>query len=439
MTLSRDGLQGLAFPLPNLQNLSISQSNRSKFHNPLSLHPPLSLPFSLISLSFLLPPDLQTTTPTIANFSDQFLLIVSTYYSRLHSLRFLAGPVSRSPIVSLSSSCTHITSLSINLYMPLFLNWFVCQGEALEKEIEGNMEDGFSLNDDFDAELGIERLCVLGIRSDDLGLGWVWRSYTKLKKLQLHSCEGIGDGGSFSSFIMCLKAIEEVELRTCRSIVDGVLLKLVENYDSLTSLLVYDGRIRDGILRFFSHCSCNKQKLDLRLPLDLNNDHLLAAAVNFRTLSSLRLQSCCLVRGEGLKALGVAMSSELEELALINCDVVEREMGLLATLGQNLKQLKKLDLSYNEMLLDKEFVSMLVSCYNLVDLKLRGCKGLTNLALTTMSKSCKRLENVDIMSCYGIEAEAIELLIRNSPNLSNIFLTLSRHCPLLPTFQNHKK
>ncbi|KAL5546468.1 hypothetical protein UlMin_006155 [Ulmus minor] len=136
--------------------------------------------------------------------------------------------------------------------MPLFLNWlvnfpslrelsiWVCQGEALEQEIEANMEDGFSSNDDFDAELGIERLCVLGICSDDSGLAWVWRSFTKLKKLQLRSCEGIGNQGSFSSFIMCLKAIEEVELRTCRSIVDAVLLKLVENSNSLTSLLVYD-------------------------------------------------------------------------------------------------------------------------------------------------------------------------------------------------------
>ena len=91
------------------------------------------------------------------------------------------------------------------------------------------------------------------------------------------------------------------------------------------------------------------------MPLDLNNDHLLAVAVNFRTLSSLRLQSCYLVRGEGLKALGVAMSYGLEELALINCDVVEREMGLLATLGRNLNQLKKLDLSYNEIVTTRVF------------------------------------------------------------------------------------
>ncbi|XP_058742188.1 sugar carrier protein C-like [Vicia villosa] len=49
---------------------------------------------------------------------------------------------------------------------------------------------------------------------------------------------------------------------------------------------------------------------------------------------SLRHQSCCLVTGEGLKALGMAVSNGLEELALINCDVVERDKGLLATLGQ---------------------------------------------------------------------------------------------------------
>ncbi|KAL6143795.1 hypothetical protein ACLB2K_054490 [Fragaria x ananassa] len=60
------------------------------------------------------------------------------------------------------------------------------------------------------------------------------------------------------------------------------------------------------------------------------------------SLSSLRLQSCCLVSGEGLKALGTAVSSGLEELALINCDVVEREPGLLSTSGQNLKKLRKI-------------------------------------------------------------------------------------------------
>jgi F-box/leucine-rich repeat protein 2/20 len=65
------------------------------------------------------------------------------------------------------------------------------------------------------------------------------------------------------------------------------------------------------------------------------------------------------------------------------------------------------------MLFDKDFISMLVSCVHLVDLKVRGCKGLTNCAVVTMVRSCKRLENVDIMQCLGIESEAIEMFVKN--------------------------
>lgn len=211
-----------------------------------------------------------------------------------------------------------------------------------------------------------------------------------------------------------------MELRSCRTIVNEILSKLAENCTSLSSLVVYDGCSREGLLHFITQSRCNLQKLDLRLPLDLENSHLFAVAENFRSLSSLRLQSCCLVTGEGLKTIGVAMSDDLEELALINCDVVEREPGLLTTLGQSLRNLRKLDLSYNEMLVDKEFISMLVSCNCLRELNMRGCKGLTNASLVSMFKSCKQLERVDIMNCQGIEAEAVELFVLNCTGLRQI-------------------
>ncbi|KAH7532457.1 hypothetical protein FEM48_Zijuj04G0022000 [Ziziphus jujuba var. spinosa] len=191
-------------------------------------------PFSLTTLPLLLPPDPTAATVTEA-FSDQLLLLVS--------------------------SCSKLSQPQAN---------------------EVNMGYVLCSREDFDADLGLESLSLSGIRADDWGIGWLWRSCKKLKKPQLRSCDGIGDGGSFSSFLRCLQGIREVELRTCRSIVDGVLLKLAENCDSLNSLLVYDGGIREGLLRFFSQCSCKLQKFDLRLSLDLNNDHLLAVAVNFR-------------------------------------------------------------------------------------------------------------------------------------------------------------
>ncbi|BFG26838.1 hypothetical protein CerSpe_131120 [Prunus speciosa] len=160
--------------------------------------------------------------------------------------------------------------------------------------------------------------------------------------------------------------------------------------------------------------------------------------MNFRSLSSLKLQSCCLVSDEGLRVLGAAMSSGLEELALVNCDVVEREPGLLSTLGQNFRQLRKLDLSYNEMLVDKELASMLVSCNYLVDLRLRGCKGLTNAAMVCVFKSCKYLENVDIIRCCGMQAEAIEFFVMNSPQLRQVQVEQSKISDAAKTWASHK-
>lgn len=177
-------------------------------------------------------------------------------------------------------------------------------------------------------------------------------------------CLHLGDNASFSGFIMCQKGLQEVELSTCRSIVDVVLMKLAENCISLDFMLVYDGGGWEGLHQFISQNKCKLRKLDFRLLLDLYDSHLIAIAenLNFRSLVSLWLQSCCLVTGEGLNALGRVMGNVLEELALINFNVVERELGLLTTLGQDLKRLRKLDLSYNEMLLDREFISMLISC-----------------------------------------------------------------------------
>ncbi|KAH7510677.1 hypothetical protein FEM48_ZijujUnG0099200 [Ziziphus jujuba var. spinosa] len=196
---------------------------------------------------------------------------------------FLKLPPSSSSSVSLVSKRWLYLYRASKTSLSLQLSIWVCNEECLlDQANEVNMGYVLCSREDFDADLGLESLSLSGIRADDWGIGWLWRSCKKLKKPQLRSCDGIGDGGSFSSFLRCLQGIREVELRTCRSIVDGVLLKLAENCDSLNSLLVYDGGSREVLLRFFSQCSCKLQKFDLRLSLDLNNDHLLAVAVNFR-------------------------------------------------------------------------------------------------------------------------------------------------------------
>ena len=90
---------------------------------------------------------------------------------------------------------------------------------------------------------------------------------------------------SFSAFIKGLETLKEVELRTSRTLADGVLLKLAEGSVSLSSLLVDDGGTKVGSLQLISQCRADVQKLDLRLPLDLDNDHLIAVAENFENES----------------------------------------------------------------------------------------------------------------------------------------------------------
>ncbi|GAB4847878.1 hypothetical protein Ancab_026937 [Ancistrocladus abbreviatus] len=411
-------------PQPQQQNSSLI----------LSISTLLSLYPFLFSLS------LSSSDSTYTASFDHLLISASSSCPNLQHLRFLAGPVSSSSLFSLSSACAHLSSLTISLTRPLNFYWvasfhslkelslFICNGGFNLVEEFGKFDRlGKCVIDEFDSELQLESLSVSGLGWWDVGMGWLWRNCQKLRKMQLRSCAGVGDGGSFSSFSKCLHGLQEVELRSCRTIVDGVLLRLAESCAHLTSLLVYDGGSREGLLQFINQCQSNSlHKLDLRLPLDLNNDHLLAMAANLCNLSTLRLQNCCLVTGEGLKDFSIAVRNGLEELALINCDVIDRVPGLLATLGQYLKQLKNLDLSYNEMLIDKEFTSMLVSCRSLVDLKLRGCKRLTNSTMVSMLKSCNHLESVDIMHCCGIEAEAVELFVMNSPRLRRVKVEQSK-------------
>lgn len=343
-----------------------------------------------------------------------------------------------------------MTHLTVSLSRPLLFNWvvrlpslkelsvLVSSRDRAEGELQGTGDYGACESEELEAELGLESLCLSGVSCEDWGVSWLWRSCKKLRKLQLKSCEGIGDGGSYASFGRCLKGLQEVELRTCRSIVDGVLVKLAENCEFLSSLLLYDGGSRDSLLHFISNCRCDLQKLDLRLPLDLKNDHLFALSLHCRNMSSLRLQSCCLVTGDGLKTFGIAMNGGLQELALINCDVVEREPGLLATLGQHLGQLRKLDLSYNEMLPDKELIAMLASCSRLINLRLRGCKGLTDPVILSIHRSCKLLESIDLMNCRGIGEKAVESLVLNSPRLKKLQVEESKLSDATKTWASRK-
>ncbi|KAL8043796.1 hypothetical protein ABFX02_08G008000 [Erythranthe guttata] len=396
----------------------------------LSLHfPPPYNPTTITSFSTFLThhPYLSSLSLAAAAAEDPLLAVASSC-PNLRRLRFLRTPITPSSLHTLSGYCIHLSSIAISISRPLsFNNWlpYFTSLKSLSIFITNSYtETNNNYSEVKDAifdhlGLSLESLSLCGILPGDHGLSFLWNNCKKIKKLQLKSCESVGDYSSFSSFLKSLKGLQELELRTCRSIVDLILLKLSETCVSIESLLIYDGGSREGLLQFINQSKCRLKRLDVRLPLDLNNAHMLALSenLNFSGLVCLRLQSCCLVTGEGLRSLGRTIANGLDELSLINCDVVERESGLLTSLGQVLKRLRKLDLSYNHTLLDKELVSMLASCNNLVELKLRGCNRLTKTTLSSLVRSCKQLQFLDIMYCSRIEVDAVEWFLLNSPPL----------------------
>lgn len=366
----------------------------------------------------------------------------------LRQLRDLSDPVSPFALYTLSASCARLSSISVSLSRPLSFHWLPCFNSLNCLSLSftapssklNNLEFQETKDPVFDLELNLESLSLRGILPEDSGLSYLWRNCKNVKKLQLKSCESVGDHSSFSSFLKFLNGVQELELRTCRSIADAVLLKSAVDCASLDSLLVYDGGSKEGLLQFINQSKCSLRRLDLRLPLDLDNAHLIALAQNpnFSSLVSLRLESSCLVSGEGLKAVSRAIGNVVEELALINCDVVERESGLLAALGQDLKRLRKLDLSYNDMLVDKEVVSMLVSCDGLDELRLRGCGRLSTAAVGSMVRSCRKLQSVDISCCCGIGGEGVELLVMKSLRLRRVEVEKSKLTRLAKTLASNK-
>ncbi|XP_065873168.1 uncharacterized protein [Euphorbia lathyris] len=235
-----------------------------------------------------------------------FLSLSHSSLLQLPSLSTISLSLLSLPLMSNNTGPKHIINGWVSISN--FLNWIALFSSLkdLSIRVSHNYCNGYSSyeEEELDAELGLETLNLSGItRADDSdsGFGWLWRSCKKLKKLQLESCESIG--GDDLSFIKCLKHIEEKELRSCRSIVGLILLRFAENCDRLKSVLIYDGGSEQGLLHFIRNCRSILQKIDLRLPLDFNNVHLSTIGINMRGLSSLRLQSCCLENGEGLKGL----------------------------------------------------------------------------------------------------------------------------------------
>lgn len=338
----------------------------------------------------------------------------------LKELRFEVGPVSSHGLQALARGSTQLTSLElVGLSSKYFssLRDFKSLRELSLVLFGCDSDEGFEENPDIGI-LPLEKLCLSGVWAGYQGLGWIWRNCPKLQKLELFNCEGIGDSDS-PSFAETLSGLQELHLRRCRTIANGLLIRVAENCKGLRKLVFYDGGNTEGLHHVVRQCK-SLEVLDLRLPLDLSNEDLAVIAENCTSLRSLRLHSCWLATGRGIKLLGLNMKFCLEELVLVRCRAIVQEPGTLTTLGLHLKCLKRLDLSDNDHLPVKELGVMLASCKSLLSLRFFRCRGLTDMLVVSIVQRCQLIESIDIRKCDGITAEAVSALVLDCPKLRQL-------------------
>ncbi|KAL9669739.1 hypothetical protein QQ045_007287 [Rhodiola kirilowii] len=227
---------GYASPVPP-PHPSLSASSTTL----LSPSPPQS---SLIS--FLSAYPFLSSLSLLSPDSIPLLLADASSCPNLTHLRLFTPPISTSSVYSLSAACANLLSLNITVSRTFNFTCFTSFHRLNDLSISFFEESGSSLTTDGaadcdDGDLPVESLSVSGIRYGDWNVNWLWRSCKRLRILKLKCCEALGGAGSVSCHDSCFPSLYQVELRTCRTIVDVVLSKLAEVFYNLNSLTVYDG------------------------------------------------------------------------------------------------------------------------------------------------------------------------------------------------------
>ncbi|KAG5534853.1 hypothetical protein RHGRI_022844 [Rhododendron griersonianum] len=205
---------------------------------------------------------------------------------------------------------------------------------------------------------------------------------------------------SFLSHFPCLSSLS-ITIDGCdrvSSFPDQILLSVASSCPKLTHLCLQPKPVSHFPLLSLSTSCPHLTSLDIALTRPFRSHWLRF----FHSLKNLNVSffpvpngfepvdAACEGNFDGLKTMMLAMSNDLEELALVYCNLGP---GLLTTLGQKFRNLRKLDLSFNRgVLADEEFISMLALCNFLTELKVRRCEESVELFVL----NCPRLRQIHV-------------------------------------------
>ncbi|KAI5079008.1 hypothetical protein GOP47_0006679 [Adiantum capillus-veneris] len=364
-------------------------------------------------------------------FVARTVIAIASSCKCLTQLHFTAGPLRAGDLEELAKGCPNLCSLELLQPTSAMCLPALCKFAHLQElTLRGHSEATIcrSKDDDYanhwnviakpswrQGPLKIVKLALTNMRScTTCDLRWLWCSCDGIQKLELSHCDVVGDS---SSFAQAFPSLQEVKLLRCRGVAGQVLMFVAKHASGLKSLTVHDGADTEGLRLVLQNCR-GLELLDVRLPLDLSKEDLMAIGQSGKCLLSLRLRSCWMASGADMQSLAHNINPNLEELVLVKCRAICQDPGTLSSIAQSLSNLKSIDLSENEYLADKELVGMLATnCEVVRRLNLWRCCRLTDKVLDFIGRRCARLESIDMRNCEGMSTTAVNNLLVNCGQL----------------------
>ena len=115
-------------------------------------------------------------------------------------------------------------------------------------------------------------------------------------------------------------------------------------------------------------------------------------------------------------------SIHLQTLSLNSCYVFDDTLVFTKEMDK-LKYLKKLDLSFNDSLTDKNFINLIEGCHDVKEIRILDCRELTNDSLFSIAKNCPQLEYIELDFYENgsvITIAGLRELLLKCPNLIKI-------------------
>lgn len=230
---------------------------------------------------------------------------------------------------------------------------------------------------------------------------------SELVCLRLACCTFV-DGTVLQSIANDCLNLQELDLRCCRKVPGNAFINL-SKLKKLQRLNVYHTSIDSSSILAITRSCCQLEHLNLGSCTAIQNYD--AVAVNLAKHCSL-LKSLDVWRAKSLTNIGLkALSSGcvyLEELDAGWCSDLHSGTGCFVELVQNCRRLRKLYLTANRTVCDKDLEAVANYSRHLQQLDILGTREVSVYFLHRVLEKCTEMKFLDISFCSGVDSLTID-------------------------------